>query len=101
MRSALTRDTVARYHHRVPEDKYRLYMSFNSIYYSLLIKESHLNTLLGDCRNEDLIDYIFGSVTDFARLIEEHGDEFSYEDITIKYDSDKDIHYFYKNEHSK
>jgi hypothetical protein len=64
-----------------------------------LIKESHLNTLLGDCRNEDLIDYIFGSVTDFARLIEEHGDEFSYEDITIKYDSDKDIHYFYKNEH--
>ena len=34
-----------------------------------------------DCRNESLIDEIFGSVSEFARLCEENGDNFVYMEI--------------------
>jgi hypothetical protein len=59
----------------------------------ILIEEAI--TLLGDCRDDNLIDHIFGSVSEFARQIEEHGDEFIYQGIKVTYDPNKDIHYFY------
>lgn len=57
---------------------------------------------LGDCRNEDLIRKIFGSVTEFSHEVEENGNEFTYHDgqnfIVIEYDEKKDIHSFYLEE---
>jgi len=61
-------------------------------------KELHEHRCRGDCRDDNLIDHIFGSVSEFARQIEEHGDEFIYQGIKVTYDPDKDIHYFYSRE---
>lgn len=49
---------------------------------------------IGDCRDESLIEEIFGSVSEFARLVEENGDNFTFEKITITYDDESDIHTF-------
>lgn len=49
-------------------------------------------------RNEGLIEEIFGSVSDFARLVEEKGDNFKYLGIAVRYNSDKDIHSFFRIE---
>jgi hypothetical protein len=51
--------------------------------------------LIGTCIDETLVEYIFGSISEFARLIEENGDEFNYKGIQISYDTPEDIHYFY------
>lgn len=51
---------------------------------------------LGDCRDENLIEELFGSVSEFARLVEENGDNFKYENIKIKYSKKTDIHSFFK-----
>ena len=48
-----------------------------------------------DCRNEDAVNNIFGSISEFARLCEEFGDSFSYRGVDVVYDEEKDIHYFY------
>jgi len=50
---------------------------------------------LGDCRMEWLVEELFGSVSEFARLVEENGDEFTINDIVVKYNGKKDIHTFY------
>jgi hypothetical protein len=50
---------------------------------------------LGDCRNESLIEEIFGSVSEFARQVEECGDEFMFGCIRVTYDQVKDIHTFW------
>lgn len=52
--------------------------------------------LLGDCRDEAMVENLFGSVTDFAQLVEEFGDEFTYQGVTVRYNEDTDIHTFYK-----
>lgn len=52
-------------------------------------------TFLGDCRDEDLIESIFGSVTEFAQQIEKHGDNFVLDDICVKYNKKTDIHSFF------
>jgi hypothetical protein len=53
--------------------------------------------MIGNCTEEDVVDDIFGSVSEFARQVEENGDEFLYQnDIVVKYDEDNDIHYFYQ-----
>jgi hypothetical protein len=57
----------------------------------------NLDRMIGNCTEEDVIDNIFGSVSEFARQVEENGDEFLYQDnIIVKYDEDNDIHYFYQ-----
>jgi len=57
----------------------------------------NLDRMIGNCTEEDVIDDIFGSVSEFARQVEENGDEFLYQDnIIVKYDEDNDIHYFYQ-----
>ena len=51
---------------------------------------------LGDCRNEDLIEELFGSVSEFACAIEENGDSFTDGSLVVKYNSNFDIHTFYR-----
>jgi hypothetical protein len=34
-------------------------------------------------------------VNEFARLVDEYGDEFEIKDLVVKYDEDQDIHHFY------
>jgi len=53
------------------------------------------NQYLGNCTNEDLIDTLFGSVTDFAYLVDELGDNFKHNEILVSYDFETDIHSFY------
>lgn len=50
---------------------------------------------IGNCTQDDVVDDIFGNVSEFARMVELHGDEFSVDDLVVKYDDDKDIHHFY------
>ena len=57
---------------------------------------------LGNCQDEDLIESIFGSVSEFARLTEEHGDNFTHhysmfdkDVIRVEYDDENDIHSFH------
>lgn len=51
---------------------------------------------LGDCRNEFLIEELFDSVSEFARLIEENGNSFTFQNIQVDYDETNDIHSFYQ-----
>lgn len=50
---------------------------------------------LGNCINENLIEAIFGSISEFARQVEENGNEFKYGSVQVTYDDDKDIHTFW------
>jgi hypothetical protein len=50
---------------------------------------------LGDCRNEDLVNELFGDVSAFARLIEEKGDNFTDKNLVVKYNGKTDIHSFF------
>lgn len=55
-----------------------------------------LNKMIGNCTQNDVIEDIFGSVSEFARQVEENGDEFLYKDqIVITYDEANDTHYFF------
>ena len=49
----------------------------------------------GNCTQDDIIEHIFGDVNNFARLVDEYGDEFELNDLVVKYDPEKDIHSFY------
>jgi hypothetical protein len=53
--------------------------------------------LIGDCRDEKLVESIFGSVSEFARQLEiRKRNSFLFEKkIMVTYDEDDDIHYFY------
>lgn len=53
-------------------------------------------TQIGDCRSEEVIETLFGSVTSFAQLVEEHGDNFTIGNIVVKYDEETDIHSFWE-----
>jgi len=56
-----------------------------------------ITTHIGDCRNEGLIEEIFGSVSEFARLCEKYDlDGFMYGDVEVVYDDETDIHNFYQ-----
>lgn len=50
---------------------------------------------LGNCQDEEMIELLFGTVSEFARLVEEHGDEFTVSDIRVEYDKDTDVHSFF------
>ncbi len=59
----------------------------------MTLKAVHLN-LAGDCRNEELVEEIFGSVSEFARLVEEKGDNFNYGKFRVTYNPENDLHFF-------
>ena len=58
-----------------------------------------LRLRLGDCREEALVNTLFSSVSEFARLIEELGDNFTTNTVSVEYDEANDIHTFYHKEH--
>ena len=49
---------------------------------------------LSDCRNEELVIELFGSVSEFARLVEQNGNNFTHGNWVVTYDEDSDIHHF-------
>jgi len=52
--------------------------------------------LIGNCTQEDVVDDIFGSVSEFACQVELNGDSFLYNnEVVVKYDEDNDVHYFF------
>ena len=53
---------------------------------------------IGNCVDEDLVERLFGSVSEFARLVEVHGDEFQLGNLTVRYNEDEDIHSFFETE---
>ena len=55
---------------------------------------------IGNCTEDDVVDDIFGNVSEFARMVELYGDEFAVGDLVVKYNDDQDIHYFYHKNHS-
>ena len=61
-----------------------------------LMKESSSLEYLGNCTEDDVVDDIFGSMSEFARMVEKHGDDFTLGNLVVKYDDDEDIHHFYK-----
>lgn len=52
-------------------------------------------TFVGDCRDEEIIESLFGSVSDFANIVEEKGDSFTDKNLVVEHDEKKDIHSFY------
>lgn len=53
---------------------------------------------IGNCVDAELVESLFGSVTNLAQLIEKKGNEFRYGSILVKYDEKPDIHCFFKRE---
>lgn len=51
---------------------------------------------LGNCTDENVVEEIFGSVSEFARQVELNGDSFVYCGVAVMYDEEKDIHQFDK-----
>lgn len=51
--------------------------------------------MIGNCTMDDVIEYLFGDVSAFACLVEEHGDEFIYNGIKVTYDPVSDVHTFW------
>ena len=49
----------------------------------------------GNCTQDDVIEHIFGDVSIFAQHVDEHGDNSEYEQYTITYDQETDIHTFW------
>ena len=52
------------------------------------------NDIIGTCLDATCIEDIFGTVSEFARQVEMHGDEFIYQRIEVVYDEKTDIHTF-------
>ena len=49
----------------------------------------------GNCTQADVVEELFGSVSIFACLVEEHGNQFTYNGIQVRYKEELDIHEFY------
>ena len=53
---------------------------------------------IGNCKDDDVIEHIFGDATNFAQAVEKYGNEFTVKDLVVKYDPEADIHsFYYKN----
>lgn len=68
--------------------------------YNYLLQLAHFLllyfTMIGNCTDSKLINSLFGSVSEFARLVEINGDDFIIGNIKVIYNEEKDIHYFYE-----
>jgi 8-oxo-dGTP pyrophosphatase MutT (NUDIX family) len=82
--------------------KFPTYAKYGANFYPLYKKQESLKESgngkykIGDCRDEKLVDDIFGGVSEFARQIEINGDNFQYGNINVSYDPRSDIHTFWK-----
>ena len=50
---------------------------------------------IGNCTEDDIVEDIFGNVSEFARQVEMYGDEFKVGNLVVKYDYETDVHQFY------
>lgn len=50
---------------------------------------------IGNCINEELVEELFGSVTDFAQAVDQHGDNFEHNGVRVEYDPEQDVHSFF------
>lgn len=55
---------------------------------------NYIMTVIGTCKDEQLVEDIFGSVSEFARLVEEYGDWFEMDGLYVEYDEETDVHTF-------
>jgi len=57
--------------------------------------------LIGTCTDEQFVEQLFGSVSEFARQVELHGDNFFYgsfnQQVEVVYDEASDVHSFYQS----
>jgi len=60
----------------------------------LLCEKYDRGQIIGTCKDAACVENIFGSVSEFARQIELHGDEFTYQGIAITYNEKTDTHTF-------
>lgn len=60
-------------------------------------KSGVLRSYEGDCRSEEAVEKLFGSVSELQRLIDEvyESDNFIHNEIEVSYDEHTDIHTFY------
>jgi len=63
---------------------------FSVIYYP--------QTPFSSCRDEAVVENIFGSISEFARLVEVKGNNFIARGVRVVYDEKNDIHYFFSVE---
>lgn len=57
--------------------------------------KEYKSNFIDDCRNENLVNEIFGSVSEFARQVEINGNEFEFKNYYIRFSPKRDIHLFY------
>ena len=60
-----------------------------------VVEDSDNLNYIGNCTDDDVIEHIFGDATGFAQAVEEYGDEFTVDDLVVKYDPETDVHSFY------
>lgn len=51
--------------------------------------------IIGTCVDDELIEEIFGSVSEFALQVENNGNEFQYGKFKVTYNEETDIHTFW------
>ena len=71
------------------------YKVLGEMYEQKVAEGSENLSYIGNCTDDDVIEHIFGDATNFAQAVEEHGDEFTIDDLVVKYDPESDIHSFY------
>lgn len=66
------------------------------VFGKLVRPNMNTNKAFGNCKNESLVESIFGSISEFARQVELNGDNFVYHRIEVRYDDKADIHWFFR-----
>ena len=51
-------------------------------------------TVIGTSKDKQLVEDIFGSVSEFASLVKEYGDWFEMDGLYVEYDEETDVHTF-------
>ena len=71
------------------------YKVLGEMYEQKVAEGSENLSYIGNCTDDDVIEHIFGDATNFAQAVDEHGDEFTIDDLVVKYDPETDVHSFY------
>lgn len=52
---------------------------------------------IGNCTDLEVIEHLFGTLEEFVRVVDEHGNgnDFETESLIVEYDEVTDIHWFY------
>jgi hypothetical protein len=52
---------------------------------------------IGTCVDKDLVEYLFGSVSEFRSVLKKQDSTFLYKGVKVSYDPSEDLHYFYSS----